>query len=112
MKRIIAMFSVMALLAATVVVMALTGFAVSPSQQECEAQGGTFSRIQGEVQCVIVTVDPGKLHPQDKFEQEITETERSRGTLKNVPQEEIVPTTTECTDTGSGKCPPGQFPGL
>jgi len=26
--------------------------AASPSQQECEASGGTFTKVQGQVQCV------------------------------------------------------------
>ena len=110
MKRIIMMLTVAALLVAALTVTSAGAFAVSPSQQACEDAGGTFTRTQGEVTCVITTVDEGKPHPQDKFEEETTTTEKSRGTLKNEPQEVIVPDTSTCSDTGSGKCPPGQFP--
>ena len=82
--------------------MAPAALAVSPSQQECEAQGGTFTRTQGTVSCVIV--DEGKPHPRDKFAS--IEEESSQGTLQNQPHHEE---SQECTDTGSGKCPPGQF---
>jgi hypothetical protein len=30
---------------------AIPALAVSPSQQECEASGGTFARVNGEVTC-------------------------------------------------------------
>jgi hypothetical protein len=30
---------------------AIPAFGVSPSEQQCEASGGTFSRVNGEVQC-------------------------------------------------------------
>ena len=46
------------LLAATAFSLSLVSgaaFAVSPSEQECEAAGGTFERNQGTVSCVIVT---------------------------------------------------------
>ena len=99
MIRKITMLVAAALLA---VALALPAFAVSPSQRECEAQGGTFTRSGGTVSCVIV--DEGKPHPQDKFEEE--QTESSQGTLQNRPHHEE---SSECTDTGSGKCPPGQF---
>ena len=32
--------------------------AASPSQEECEAAGGTFSKTNGTVSCVIATSDP------------------------------------------------------
>lgn len=99
MIKRITLFVATALLALS---LAVPAFAVSPSQQECEAAGGTFDRTQGEVSCVIV--DEGKPHPKDKFEEESTES--SKGTLKNQPHHQE---SSECTDTGSGKCPPGQF---
>jgi hypothetical protein len=66
-------------------------FAASPSQQDCEAQGGTFTKSGGQVKCVIV--GEGK---NPKF----TDTETTTG---NKQQSD------ECAGTGSGKCPPGQF---
>ncbi len=85
-------------MAATMMVAtAVPAFAVSPSQEECEAQGGTFTRVKGEVQCVIV--EEGK---NPKFTEE--ETTTGQGNISNKEA-----TTTECEGTGSGKCPPGQF---
>lgn len=103
MRRRITMLITAAILALTMsLAAALPAFAASPSELECEAQGGTFDRTQGTVSCVIV--DEGKPHPNDKFTEE--ETEASHGTLNNRPHHEE---SSECTDTGSGKCPPGQF---
>jgi hypothetical protein len=90
---------------AALVVLALAAplaFAASPSERECEAAGGTFTRSGGQVSCVIV--EEGKPHPNDKFDS--VETESSNGTLQNQPHHEE---DQFCTDTGSGKCPPGQF---
>ncbi len=94
MKRIISMLAVVALLVA---LSAVPAFAVSPSQQECEAAGGTFTRTQGEVQCVIV--EEGK---NPKFTETTTTT--GQGNAGNKPTSDE-----ECAGTGSGKCPPGQF---
>jgi uncharacterized protein (DUF2147 family) len=96
--RRISLLLVAALLAATmVVVTAAPAFAVSPSQEQCEAQGGTFTRSGGEVQCVIV--EEGK---NPKFTEE--ETTTGQGNISNKQEQQ-----TECEGTGSGKCPPGQF---
>ena len=89
------MFVATALLA---LAMAVPAFAVSPSQQECEAQGGEFMRVRGEVSCVIV--EEGK---NPKFQQE--ETTTGRGNIENKQQQ-----STECDRPGqTEKCPPGQF---
>jgi hypothetical protein len=96
-KRI-SLLLVAALLAATMVVAtAAPAFAVSPSQEQCEAQGGTFDRTGGEVQCV--TVEEGK---NPKFTD--TETTTGQGNISNKQQQSDV-----CEPTGSEKCPPGQF---
>jgi hypothetical protein len=105
--RRISLLVVAAVLAATMVVAtASPAFAVSPSQEECEAQGGTFTRTGGQVECEVVTVDEGKPHPQDKFEEETTTTTTGQGNISNKQEQQQQ---SECTDTGSGKCPPGQF---
>jgi hypothetical protein len=83
--------------------MAVPAFAVSPSQEQCEAQGGTFDRQQGQVSCVIVTEEEGK---NPKFTEETTTTTTGQGNAGNKPTED---TTTDCEGTGSDKCPPGQF---
>ena len=72
-------------------------FAVSPSQEECEAAGGTFTKDQGQVSCVIV--EEGK---NPKFTD--TETTTGQGNIGNKQEQEQA-----CEPTGSGKCPPGQF---
>jgi hypothetical protein len=77
--------------------LAVPAFAVSPSQSECEAQGGTFTRSGGQVQCVIV--EEGK---NPKFTD--TETTTGQGNIANKQEQEQA-----CEPTGSGKCPPGQF---
>jgi hypothetical protein len=73
-------------------------WAVSPSEAECDAQQGTFTREQGEAKCVVV--EEGK---NTKFTD--TQTDTGRGNLSNKEMD-----TNECGGTGSGKCPPGQFP--
>jgi hypothetical protein len=94
MIRTITMLVVAALL---MLAMAVPAFAVSPSQEECEAAGGTFTRTQGEVECILV--EEGK---NPKFTE--TETTTGQGNIANKTEEEVV-----CGGTGSGKCPPGQF---
>ncbi len=77
---------------------AIPASAASPSQEECEAQGGTFTKERGEVSCVVV--EEGK---NPKFTEE-TET-TGQGNIENKQEQEQA-----CEPTGSGKCPPGQFP--
>jgi hypothetical protein len=76
---------------------AVPASAASPSQEQCEAQGGTFQRTNGQVECVIV--DEGK---NPKFTD--TETTTGQGNISNKQEQEQA-----CEPTGSGKCPPGQF---
>lgn len=73
--------------------------AASPSQQQCEAQGGTFSRENGTVTCT--TTETGK---NPKFTEE-TQTS-GQGNTGNKTEH-----SSDCDGTGSDKCPPGQFPG-
>ena len=81
-----------------VLAMALPAFAASPSQRQCEAQGGTFTKSGGQVSCV--TTQEGK---NPKFQQEQTTT--GRGNIENKQQQN-----TECDRPGqTEKCPPGQF---
>jgi hypothetical protein len=74
-----------------------TGVAASPSQEQCEAQGGTFERQNGQVTCVVV--EEGK---NPKFTD--TETTSGQGNVGNKTEQ-----SSACGGTGSGKCPPGQF---
>jgi hypothetical protein len=103
MKRIMVLVGMAALM---MMVIAPAAFAQSPSQQECEAQGGTFDRTQGTVTCTIVEEEEGK---NPRFTETTTTEESSKGTLQNEPQFEEE-TTVECAGAGtSGNCPPGQF---
>ena len=96
MKRLIALLAgVMA--TAVLALGAGTAGAVSPSERECEAAGGTFDRTGGQVECVIV--EEGK---NPRFTEETTTT--GQGNIENKQEEEQA-----CEPTGSGKCPPGQF---
>ena len=52
-----------ALVVAALFMMALAvpaAFAASPSQEQCQAQGGTFDRQQGQVICVVTTEEEGE----------------------------------------------------
>jgi hypothetical protein len=71
--------------------------AASPSQEQCEAQGGTFSRDGGKVTCT--TTETGK---NPKFTEENQTS--GQGNTGNKTEEEQ-----SCDPTGH--CPPGQFPG-
>ena len=96
MKRFIAPLVGVAA-AAIVAFGASTAGAVSPSQADCEAAGGEFQRVNGQVECVVV--EEGK---NPKFTDETTTT--GQGNISNKQEEEQA-----CEPTGSGKCPPGQF---
>ena len=74
-----------------------TTFAASPSQEQCEAQGGTFSKQNGTVTCT--TTETGK---NPKFTEESQTS--GQGNTGNKTEEEQ-----SCEPTGH--CPPGQFPG-
>ncbi len=83
---------------------AAPAFGASPSQLECEAGGGTFSRDGGTVSCVYPVVsDPvgnsensgGKSQTRDT-----QETESSNGTLKNKPKHEE---STTCSGPGNSQ---------
>jgi hypothetical protein len=72
--------------------------AASPAQQQadCEAQGGTYSKVNSEVTCVIVTVDPvgESEHSGGKSQENVTSGgDSTKGNLDNQPQEEPLPET-------------------
>ena len=97
MKRIIAMFSVMALLAATVVVMAMPAFAETVCTKE-----------RGTVTCTETETTSGKNEKQEKFQETTTTTTTTKGNQTNFspePQGTGTATAEECGQP----CPPGQF---
>jgi hypothetical protein len=83
---------------ALVAVMAFTAFgpgtalAVSPSERECEAQGGTFTREQGEVRCVIEEEETVGNAPEHSNAQRTTKekTTTGQGNINNKQDEDIV----------------------
>ena len=71
------------------------GHAISPSQAECEAAGGDFSRVQGEVQCVMVEEE--NVGKSENSETTTTTTETSgRGNIDNKTEE-----SSRCTGPGA-----------
>ena len=102
MKRIIMMLTVAALMVTALTVTSAGAFAASPSQEQCEAQGGTFERNQGQVSCVTTDTQSGKNENQPKFQKTTITTDTGRGNLSN---KEDSNTTTTCAKP----CPPGQF---
>ena len=97
MKRIIAMFSVMALLAATVVVMAMPAFAETVCTKE-----------RGTVTCTETETIQGKNEKQEKFNETTTTTTTTQGNQKNMNPEPQDTGMTSDTTCGT-PCPPGQF---
>lgn len=73
--------------------------AVSPSQRECEAAGGTFSREQGTVTCIIVSEETVGIAPEHSNAQRVEKTnkESSKGTLQNQPHHQE---SSECDGPG------------
>ena len=86
-----------ALAATAMMAFSAPAMAASPSEEECAAQGGTFTKEKGQVQCVVV--EEGK---NERFTDETTTS--GQGNIDNKQEEDQA-----CEPTGSGKCPPGQF---
>jgi len=69
----------------TIVMTVGAALADSPSKQDCEASGGTFTRVMGTVTCTIS--DPvGQSEHSGGQSQNTTDKESSQGTLQNAPQ--------------------------
>jgi len=78
---------------------AVPAFAASPSQEQCKADGGTFSSERGTKTCTIIVTS-------DKNSKFTNTTETSgQGNTGNKTQGP----SQDCDPTGSDKCPPGQF---
>ena len=90
-KRTIAAFGVMAMTAGGGI--ALTAGAASPSETECLASGGTFTKVRGEVSCV--TVDPVGNSEASGGKSQTRDTDTTgRGNIDNKQQ-------TECSGPGN-----------
>jgi hypothetical protein len=78
--------------------------AASPSERDCEAAGGTFTRDGGQVSCE--TEDPvGNSENSGGQSQTTTDTESSNGTLNNDPQHEEDCLGPGNSGSGGGQCP-------
>jgi hypothetical protein len=100
MRRKTAVILAIAVLAGALLAIGLSALpaaGVSPSEQQCTSTGGTFTREGGTVSCTSTTT--GK---NDNFSG--TTDTSGQGNINNQQT-----TSTTCSGTGSGKCPPGQF---
>lgn len=79
-------------------------FADSPSERECERQGGTFTRVNGKVTCLVE--DPvGQSEHSGGHSQTTTEEESSQGTFNNKPHHEESCRGPGNSGEGGGQCP-------
>ena len=79
--------------------------AASPSQQECEAAGGTYDRDGGTVSCTFTTTENVGNSPNSSTTTS-TETDSSNGTLNNDPKfEEDDSCAGPGKSTSSSHCP-------
>jgi len=64
--------------------------AVSPSQEQCEAQGGEFTREQGTVMCVKTTEETPGNAPEFSNARRVktTETTTGQGNISNKQEQE------------------------
>ncbi len=78
-------------------------FATSPSEQKCDLDGGTFTRIQGKVTCI--TEDPvGQSEHSGGKSQTTTDKESSNGTFQNEPHHQQSCTGPGSSGEGGGPC--------
>ena len=97
--------AILVLAAATAMVLAVgSGSAIASqhNQKSCEEAGGIWTNVQGLKNCEFTTTETGK---NDNFECTTTEETLGRGNLGNKTQGPFE----EEENTGSGKCPPGQY---
>jgi hypothetical protein len=88
---------------AVLVLGTLPARAESPSQRDCEAAGGTFTRVQGTVVCA--TEDPvGQSEHSGGKSQTTQEEESSQGTLQNQPHHQESCTGPGGSGEGGGPC--------
>jgi len=75
----------------------------SPSEQLCDQQGGTYTSVQGEKQCIVPTTENAGNSQSDNAHQ-FTDTTTTSGQGNYSPQPST--TTTSCAGP---PCPAGQF---
>jgi hypothetical protein len=74
------------------------------NEKSCVEAGGVWESVRGEKSCTFTEVEEGK---NPKFQCTTTEETKGRGNLGNKTEGPFVDETEE--NTGSGKCPPGQY---
>ena len=81
-----------------------TALAVSPSQEQCDAQGGTFTKDQRQIMCVTTTLETVGNAPETSNAQrvETEEIKTGQGNIGNKQQ-----TNSECSGPGNStaQCP-------
>lgn len=82
-----------------------SAFASQHNQQACEEAGGTWVSDQGFKTCTFETTETGK---NENFQCTTEEETGGRGNIGNKTEGPF--TEEEEENTGSGKCPPGQYP--
>lgn len=105
MKRIPALVAAAAMAVSLGIGGASAAGADQHNQRSCEASGGTWSSVQGQKSCTFTTTETGK---NTNFSCTTTDIDSGRGNLGNRPSSDSSETE---ENTGSGKCPPGQYPG-
>ena len=67
-----------------------TAGAASPSERECVAQGGTFTRTQGTATCVIVAEETAGNAPEDSNARRVKteETTSGQGNIDNKQEQD------------------------
>lgn len=87
----------------TLILSAGSAFADSPSERNCEASGGVFTRVNGKVTCAIE--DPvGQSEHSGGKSQSTTDEESSNGTLQNQPHHQESCTGPGGSGEGGGPC--------
>ena len=101
--------NLLALSTAAAIVLAVGGgsaAATEHNQRSCEAAGGEWSTpAPGQKLCTFTETETGK---NDNFECTTTDETGGHGHLGNRTEGPFTDETEE--NTGSGKCPPGQYP--
>jgi hypothetical protein len=75
------------------------------NEKACTDAGGVWTNDQGFKTCTFTEIEEGK---NDNFQCTTTDETGGQGNIGNKTQGPFIDETEE--NTGSGKCPPGQYP--
>jgi hypothetical protein len=103
MKMSVRVFALAIVFLFTLGLLASPAYASSPSQQDCEKSGGTYTHVQGVASCTIL--DPvGQSENDGGNSQSTTDAESSNGTLQNAPHHQDSCTGPGGSGEGGGPC--------